>query len=62
MRYENDLKRPVTQEVIATRSGVSASMVSRILLGGLEKAVVVSAEKEFRVRRVAEELGYRGLS
>ncbi len=62
MRNENDLYRPVTQKVIAKHSGVSPSLVSRILSGRLEKAIVVSAEKEFRVRRVAEELGYRGLS
>ena len=62
MRNENGLNRPVTQKVIAKHSGVSASIVSRILSGRLEKAIVVSAEKEFRVRRVAEELGYRGLS
>ena len=61
MRNENDLNRPVTQKVIVKHSGVSASMVSRILSGRLEKAIVVSAEKEFRVRRVAEELGYRGV-
>ena len=61
MRNENDLNRPVTQKVIAKHSGVSASMVSRILSGRLEKAVVISEEKEFRVRRIAEELGYRGL-
>ena len=61
MRNENGLNRPVTQKVIAEHSGVSASLVSRILSGRLEKAIVVSAEKEFRVRRVAEELGYRGL-
>ncbi|WP_407947775.1 LacI family DNA-binding transcriptional regulator [Pontiella desulfatans] len=50
----------MTQKVIAKQSGVSASMVSRILSGRLEQAVVISEEKEFRVRRVAEELGYRG--
>ena len=61
MRNENGLNRPVTQKVIAKHSGVSAPMVSRILSGRLEKAVVISEEKEFRVRRVAEELGYRGL-
>jgi len=62
MRNENGLNRLVTQKVIAEHSGVSASLVSRILSDRLEKAIVVSAEKEFRVRRVAEELGYRGLS
>jgi DNA-binding LacI/PurR family transcriptional regulator len=59
MRTDKYLNRPVTQKVIAKHSGVFASIVSRILSGRLEKAVVVSAEKEFRVRRVAEELGYR---
>ena len=62
MKMDKFLNRPVTQKVIAKHSGVSTSLVSRILSGRLEKAIVVSAEKEFRVRRVAEELGYRGLS
>ncbi len=61
MIVEKVLDRPVTQKVIAEHSGVSPSLVSRILSGRLEKAVVVSAEKKFRVKRVAEELGYRGL-
>ena len=62
MRNENGLNRPVPQKVIAEHSGVSASMVSRILSGRLEQAIVVSAEKEFGVRRVTEELGCRGVS
>lgn len=61
MGDEEFLNRPVTQKVIAEHSGVSPSLVSRILSGRLEKAVVVSAEKEFRVRNAAEELGCQGV-
>jgi DNA-binding LacI/PurR family transcriptional regulator len=62
MKTENYLNWPVIQKVIAKHSEVLTSLVSRILSGRLEKAIVVSAEKEFRVRRVVEEQGYRGLS
>ena len=47
VRYENDLKRPEPRKAIAKNSGVSASFVSRILSGRLEKAIVVFAEKIF---------------
>ena len=48
----------VTQKAVAERSGVSSSLVSRILGDRLERHIAVSEEKITRVLRVAEELGY----
>ena len=45
MRNENDLNRPVIQKVIAEHSGVSPSLVSRILSGRLEKAIVIRGKR-----------------
>lgn len=58
MRNEEYLNRPVTQKVIAERSGVSPSLVSRILSGRLEKAISVSEEKLARVKGLTEGSGY----
>lgn len=51
--------KPVRLVDVAARAGVSATLVSQVLRGGGSSTTRVSAATAQRVRRVAEELGYR---
>ena len=48
----------VTQKMIAEKAGVSVSLVSRILNGKV-RHITVSEATDVRVRRIADESGYR---